>query len=83
MGALALWVLAVPYDVDVAGPGGAVVSCDAPTVPVDDCEAAEADAREDRRTTALVVGVGAFVVATAVSTWPSRRLTGDRLGPVP
>lgn len=82
IGALALWVTVVPYDVEVSGPGGEVVPCDASTAPTDPCDAAEADAREDRRTTALLIGVGAFVVATAVSTWPSRRLTGDRLGPL-
>lgn len=90
MVALALWVLVVPYE--VAAPLGQrpAVDC-ATTVDADPievtaweaaCDRAEDDARTDRRNTAFVLGVGAFVVATAVSTWPSRRLTGERLGPL-
>ncbi len=88
---LAAWVIAVPYDVSAPLAGGVEVDCDTLPGPTGDAELAdwkeageraEDDARADRRNTALVVGVGAFVVATAVSTWPSRRLTGERLGPL-
>jgi hypothetical protein len=91
IGALALWVAAVPYDVE-APLAGTPVACDATLdagvgpseIAAWDaaCDRAEDEARTDRRNTALVLGVGAFVVATAVSTWPSRRLTGERLGPL-
>lgn len=88
---LAAWVIAVPYDVSAPLAGGAALECDTRPGATGDaelaaweeaCERAEDDARADRRNTALVIGVGAFVVATAVSTWPSRRLTGERLGPL-
>lgn len=91
IGALALWVVAVPYDVE-APLAGADLACDtvldagvgeaAIAAWEAACGRAEDDARADRRNTAFVLGVGAFVVATAVSTWPSRRLTGERLGPL-
>jgi hypothetical protein len=92
IGALALWVLVVPYHEAVPLDGGPVVDCSIDPAPPETveamreweraCDEAEADTRDGRRRTAFVVGVGAFVVATAVSTWPSRRLTGDRLGPL-
>ncbi len=39
-------------------------------------------ARDDRRTTALLLGAGVAIAACAVSTVPSRRLTGEKLGPL-
>lgn len=85
--ALAAWVVLVPYDVEVAAGEEHPVRCDdlaedAPSALATECDRLEDEARDERRTTALVIGVGAFVVATAVSTWPSHRLTGDRLGPL-
>ncbi|MCU1496356.1 MAG: hypothetical protein JWM47_309 [Acidimicrobiales bacterium] len=41
-----------------------------------------AEARRDRRDTALLVGAGVAIAVCAVSTVPSRRLTGDKLGPL-
>lgn len=87
---LALWVVVVPYDVSAAVGDGRSVSCHnisqaAPTAPEgreEACDKAREKARTSRRSTALAVGAGAFVVATAVSTWPSRRLTGEELGPI-
>ncbi|MCB0978652.1 MAG: hypothetical protein KDB02_14465 [Acidimicrobiales bacterium] len=87
---LALWVLVVPYNVTAPIAGGRLESCenvpDAPPEAVRSfakaCDEAKDRARTDRRNTALLLGAGAFVVATAVSTWPSRRLTGERLGPL-
>ncbi len=81
---LAWWGLAAPVHATV---GGRSVSCDA----VDDGTAGAAsaevrdacdEAESDRRTTALLVGAGVATVAAAVSTWPSRRLTGEELGPL-
>lgn len=87
---MVLWVLVVPYDVMAPIAEGRSQSCetmlDAPPEVVrsfaEACDEAEDQARTDRRNIALLLGVGAFVVATAVSTWPSRRLTGERLGPL-
>lgn len=86
---LALWVLVVPYTAEVSISGVGSTRCDdvdrdggIPSALVEACDQHIAEARDERRTTAFVVGVGAFVVAAAVSTWPSRRLTGDRLGPL-
>ncbi len=88
--ALAGWVLAVGYDV-APEPGAGAVSCDADVRWTDDAtgRAAERwfertcdDARDDRRNTALLLGVGVATLACAVSTVPSRRLTGEKLGPL-
>lgn len=87
---LALWVVVVPYDVSAPVGDGRSVSCNgtphpAPTTPKGweaACDKAKEKARTSRRNTALAIGAGAFVVATAVSTWPSRRLTGEELGPI-
>ena len=40
------------------------------------------DAETTRRNTALIAGGIAVTVAFAASTWPSRRLTGEELGPI-
>lgn len=84
---LAAWFVAGEAEVEVLGQQ---VGCDAIVdwSPDDDgralredfeqrCEAA-GDARRDR---ALVIGLIVAVAAAAVSTWPSRRLTGEALGP--
>ena len=85
---LAGWVLVTPYSVEV---GGASISCDAGTgrdsVMADRQDEphfgrACDDARDRRRTTALLIGAGVATAAAAVSTLPSRRLTGDKLGPL-
>jgi len=91
---LAVWVAAVGYDVD-APLAGRPVACataagDLPAATTGAevtaweaaCDRATDDARASRRGTAVLLGAAAFVIATAVSTWPSRRLTGDRLGPL-
>lgn len=83
---LAWWVLRVPYEADV---GGRSVDCGVTAI-VDDpawdpvaFDRACDDAREDRRTIALVVGAAVATAAAAASTIPSRRLTGEALGPEP
>lgn len=78
--ALALWAVALPVDAEVVATDGTTISCDEASSEA--CEVAEEEARDDRRKTAILIGAGVFVVATAVSTWPSRRLTGERLGPL-
>lgn len=84
---LALWVLVAPYRTEAAGLS---LDCDVEISWTDDAagrEAAEtfdrtcADARSDRRRTALLIGAAVGTVAAAASTIPSRRLTGERLGP--
>ncbi len=40
------------------------------------------EAKATRRNTALIAGGVAVTVAFAASTWPSRRLTGEELGPI-
>lgn len=88
---LAVWVLAVPYRIDV-GPAGRI-ECGKETV--DDATAVVTSGREvglidrrcdqakdDRRNLALLLGAGVAIAACAVSTVPSRRLTGDKLGPL-
>lgn len=87
---LAFWVGSVGYDVSVPLGNGPSVACSskveaegiAATVWREACHDAVDEARSRRRNQAALLGVGAFVVATAVSTWPSRRLTGERLGPL-
>ncbi|QXC62557.1 hypothetical protein KSP35_07105 [Aquihabitans sp. G128] len=89
--ALAVWVLAVPYRVEVAPAGR--IECGKETV--DDAMAVLASgrevglvdrrcnaARDDRRNVALLLGAGVAIAACAVSTVPSRRLTGEKLGPL-
>jgi hypothetical protein len=86
---LASWVLLVPVEVDHPdwSDGGRSVDCSS-TDSVDlsglraDVEALCHDAEEDRRNTALIAGGVVAAVAFAVSTWPSRRLTGEELGPI-
>jgi hypothetical protein len=81
---LAWWVLRVPYEADV---GTRSVDCDV-TVILDDpswdaaaFDQACDDARDERRTTALLIGAAVATAAAAASTIPSRRLTGEALGP--
>lgn len=91
LGGLAVWV-SLGSDTPSARLGSAELSCDA-TVDFDEpapdvdawfeaCQDAKSE-RTSRRDTAAVIGAVAVVVAWAFSTWPSRRLTGDRLGPDP
>ncbi len=72
---LAVWTLTASYSVNVEG---RTVSCDpAP----DGAEQACRDARNDRRRSAALIGAGVATMAAAVSTWPSRRLTDEKLNP--
>ncbi|MEO6629719.1 MAG: hypothetical protein ABIP03_14260 [Aquihabitans sp.] len=85
---LTAWVLLVPYQDTVVGPP---LRCDA-TVDWVDSPAGLAQEkvfekqcdkkRSSRRTTALLIGAGVATAACAVSTWPSKRLTGEALGPL-
>lgn len=84
---LAAWFVAGEAEVEVLGQR---VGCDAIVAwPGDDAgrEAREAyeerceEAGRDRRDRALLIGLGIAVAASVVSTWPSRRLTGEALGP--
>ena len=78
---LAWWVLKVPYEVSFAGEtvdcevtdGARLVNAEV----VESCDGA----RRDRRTTALLIGAAVATAAAAASTVPSRRLTGEALGP--
>lgn len=85
---LGWWVLAAPYRVDASGRS---VDCDARIGWALDPEARRARddferscdrVRTDRRDRALLIGGGVAVAAAAVSTVPSRRLTGEALGPL-
>lgn len=90
---LAAWVLVVPYEVERAG---TAVACDdlgeppAPSGPDDLALAQDRvearrrcdDLRESRRNVALFAGAAVAIAACAVSTVPSRRLTGEKLGPL-
>lgn len=87
---IAVWVLWVPVTVDHSGwhNGGRDFDCDQlETAEISDIRAELEercdDAESTRRTTGLVTGAVVVTVAFAVSTWPSRRLTGEALGPVP
>lgn len=78
---LAWWVLQVPYEVSFAGePVDCEVTGGAQLVNSTVVEACD-DARSDRRTTALLIGAAVATAAAAASTIPSRRLTGEALGP--
>lgn len=85
---LALWVQSVGYAVEVDGrtrscrtdQSWTAISASEHTHRA--IEQACADAKDRRRNQALLIGAGVFTVACAVSTWPSRRLTGERLGPL-
>ncbi len=91
---LAAWVLLVPYEVDGRIPGERIECGREPSGQVDyvdetafrrteqRIERACDDARDDRRTTALLVGAAVATAAAAISTVPSRRLTGEKLGPL-
>lgn len=86
---LGIWVAAGSYVVKVEGQ---TIDCDA-LITWGRGPAAEAKntafekacdhQRDKRRTTALLLGVAIATVAAAVSTVPSRRLTGEALGPPP
>lgn len=90
---LAWWVLAAPYEVSVAGrtvdcedlaePTASMASADI-TATQDLVEARLGcdDDRDSRRNTALFAGAAVAIAACAVSTVPSRRLTGEKLGPL-
>ena len=81
---LAGWVSEARYDSGVLQPGDMSYDCSSKfDIPLDaagrkflaDFDRACDEARQDRRRTALVWGAGIIVLAAAVSTWPSRRLT--------
>jgi hypothetical protein len=84
--ALAGWVVLASYEVRI---GDASVDCDAPragAAPAGPVARARVDRaceeqRDERRNTALLLGAAVAVAACAVSTVPSRRLTGEELGP--
>ncbi|MBX3285689.1 MAG: hypothetical protein KF703_10125 [Actinobacteria bacterium] len=81
---LAWWVVQVPYSAEV---GPRSLECrphmifDDPNWDPEAFDRACDDARSDRRTTALLIGAGVATAAAAASTIPSRRLTGEALGP--
>lgn len=84
---LALWVLVTPYRTEAAGLS---LDCDVDISWTEDAAGREAeetfdrtcaDDRRDRRRTALLIGAAVGTVAAAASTIPSRRLTGEHLGP--
>lgn len=86
---LGLWVATSSTEVKI---NGRPIDCDAlvtwGTGPAADAKATTFERscdhqRDKRRTTALLFGVGIATVAAAVSTVPSRRLTGEALGPTP
>lgn len=86
---LAAWVIAVPVTVELAGwnNGGAPLDCDhIDSVDIGrlrtEAEQVCGDAESTRRNMALIAGGIAVTVAFAASTWPSRRLTGEELGPI-
>lgn len=74
---LAWWVLAASYSV---ADGPESIDCEqvATAALQRDC----GQAKDDRRTTALLLGAGVAIAACAVSTVPSKRLTGEKLGPL-
>lgn len=86
---LTAWVVFVPYRGSVSvGPS---LDCDARVSWTDDAagrsgrasfEQSCDDARSSRRTMALLIGAGVATAACAASTWPSKRLTGEALGPL-
>ena len=83
LGGLALWASSGGgYEADAGG--STPLSCDAVVDWTRDAtgraaaatfEAQCAEAKEARRRKASLIGAGVLVVAAAVSTWPSRRLT--------
>jgi hypothetical protein len=75
---LAWWVLRVPYEVDL---GGRPTDCDVIVRDAPSFYEACDEARDERRTTALLIGAAVATAAAAASTIPSRRLTGEALGP--
>lgn len=84
---LGLWVLVVPYRTEAAGLS---LDCDVDITWTNDAAGRNAEetfdrtcdeAHSDRRRTALLIGAGVATAAAAASTIPSRRLTGERLGP--
>lgn len=88
---LAVWV-AAGSDTPTARLGEHDVACDAairpehPDADVREWRRACADAESERtirRDRAIVIGAIGVIIAGAFSTWPSRRLTGEHLGPAP
>lgn len=88
---LAWWVFLIPYESsDLAGAHSSMdceTKVDWDVDPEGERQMAEFErscdeARSSRRTTALVIGGVVATVAFAASTWPSRRLTGEELGPI-
>ena len=86
---LATWVFMVPVTIDHPEwrGGGSSLRCDTVSS-VDiagfrpEVERLCDDAETSRRNTALIIGGIAVTVAFGASTWPSRRLTGEELGPI-
>lgn len=87
--AVVLWLHAVPYDVSLVGADGRpesvrCSSLDAISISPADRVSVEAEcseAKTSRRNLGLLIGGTTITVVFAVSTWPSRRLTGEALGP--
>lgn len=83
---LAWWVLVMPYngtgDRRCGGHTPSTGTVEAGRVAEVSFERSCRDARSERRQIALLVGAGVAITACAVSTVPSRRLTGERLGPL-
>lgn len=86
---IAVWVLVVPVQVDHDEwrNGGRAFQChQLDTAEISairaDLEELCEEAESQRRTTGLVAGAVVVTVAFAVTTWPSRRLTGEALGPL-
>lgn len=86
---LAVWVLLVPVRVSHPEWNGGRSELGCHTLDSVDvfgfraeAEALCDEAEEERRNAALIAGGVAVTVAFAVSTWPSRRLTGEALGPL-
>ncbi len=84
---LAAWFVVGEAEVEVLGQ---TVGCDAIVAwPADDDGRAAREVFEDRCEEAAsnrldrarLIGLGIAVAAAVVSTWPSRRLTGEALGP--
>lgn len=91
---LAVWVLAVGHPGEATYES---LACDIEMVAHDDpdgsaaadraarCQAADeeiSESEDGRLRTALIAGAVVVTVAFAASTWPSRRLTGEELGPI-
>lgn len=84
---LAGWVFLVPVTIDHDGfrnGGSSTIECGTrDSIEIsgirDEVDQRCVDAETERRNTALVLGAVVVTLIFAVSTWPSRRLTGESL----